>query len=99
MLQNHTILITGAGSGLGLGIAKYCKIQGAQVIVTDIDQDKSDAVTRSAYFPFCEYSPEWQALQHIKEELQSPVFLEYVYLGPIKPTINILHRKAICINI
>ncbi|MBO1916592.1 hypothetical protein J4727_18050 [Providencia rettgeri] len=25
--------------------------------------DKSDAVTRSAYFPFCEYSPEWQALQ------------------------------------
>lgn len=40
MLQNHTILITGAGSGLGLGIAKYCKVQGAQVIVTDIDQDK-----------------------------------------------------------
>ncbi|WP_272668505.1 MULTISPECIES: DUF5682 family protein [unclassified Providencia] len=25
--------------------------------------DKSDVVTRSAYFPFCEYSPEWQALQ------------------------------------
>ncbi|HGN1705128.1 TPA: DUF5682 family protein [Providencia rettgeri] len=25
--------------------------------------EKSDAVTRSAYFPFCEYSPEWQALQ------------------------------------
>ena len=27
------------------------------------DSDKRDAVTRSAYFPFCEYSPEWQALQ------------------------------------
>ncbi|MEQ5205193.1 DUF5682 family protein, partial [Providencia rettgeri] len=26
------------------------------------ESDESDAVTRSAYFPFCEYSPEWQAL-------------------------------------
>lgn len=26
-------------------------------------KDGSDAVTRSAYFPFCEYSPEWQALK------------------------------------
>ncbi|EUD08151.1 DUF5682 family protein [Providencia alcalifaciens] len=25
--------------------------------------DESDAVTQSAYFPFCEYSPEWQALR------------------------------------
>ncbi|HGI5213028.1 TPA: DUF5682 family protein [Providencia alcalifaciens] len=25
--------------------------------------DESDAVTKSAYFPFCEYSPEWQALR------------------------------------
>lgn len=40
MLQNHTILITGAGSGLGLGIAKYCKSQGAQIIATDIAEDK-----------------------------------------------------------
>lgn len=40
LLHNHTILITGAGSGLGLGIAKYCKMQGAQVIVTDIAEDK-----------------------------------------------------------
>jgi len=24
---------------------------------------ESDSVTRSAYFPFCEYSPEWQALK------------------------------------
>ena len=27
------------------------------------ESDESDAVTRSAYFPFCEYSPEWQALR------------------------------------
>ncbi len=25
--------------------------------------DESDAVTKSTYFPFCEYSPEWQALR------------------------------------
>lgn len=31
--------------------------------IADIDQGESDAVTKSAYFPFCEYSPEWQALQ------------------------------------
>lgn len=27
------------------------------------ESENSDAVTYSAYFPFCEYSPEWQALQ------------------------------------
>lgn len=27
------------------------------------ETEESDSVTRSAYFPFCEYSPEWQALQ------------------------------------
>ncbi|WP_272520960.1 DUF5682 family protein [Providencia sp. PROV202] len=31
------------------------------------EQDGSDAVTRSAYFPFCEYSPEWQAL-HVGQQ-------------------------------
>ncbi|WP_369311149.1 DUF5682 family protein [Providencia rettgeri] len=34
---------------------------------TDVKREslngESDAVTRSAYFPFCEYSPEWQALK------------------------------------
>lgn len=40
LLKDHTILITGAGSGLGLGIARYCKAQGAAVIVTDIAADK-----------------------------------------------------------
>ena len=40
LLKDHIILITGAGSGLGLGIARYCKAQGATVIVTDIAADK-----------------------------------------------------------
>ena len=40
LLENHIVLITGAGSGLGLGIARYCKAQGADVIVTDISAEK-----------------------------------------------------------
>lgn len=32
--------------------------------------DESDTVTQSAYFPFCEYSPEWQAL-HIGQQHQA----------------------------
>ncbi|WP_166171604.1 SDR family oxidoreductase [Acinetobacter sp. SA01] len=40
LLENHIVLITGAGSGLGLGIARYCKAQGAAVIVTDISSEK-----------------------------------------------------------
>lgn len=32
--------------------------------------DESDAVMKSAYFPFCEYSPEWQAL-HIGQQHQA----------------------------
>lgn len=40
MLQDHIVLITGAGSGLGLGVARYCKAQGANVIVTDVSSDK-----------------------------------------------------------
>lgn len=42
LLKNHNVLITGAGSGLGLGVAKYCKSQGASVIVTDISSEKID---------------------------------------------------------
>jgi NAD(P)-dependent dehydrogenase (short-subunit alcohol dehydrogenase family) len=40
LLQDHVILVTGAGSGLGLGVAKYCQEQGAHVIFTDISKDK-----------------------------------------------------------
>lgn len=40
LLDNHIVLLTGAGSGLGLGVARYCKEQGAKVIVTDVSDEK-----------------------------------------------------------
>lgn len=40
LLQDHIILVTGAGSGLGLGVARYCALLGAKVIVTDISKEK-----------------------------------------------------------
>lgn len=40
LLNNHTVLITGAGSGLGLGIARYFGKQGANVILTDVSAEK-----------------------------------------------------------
>ena len=40
LLQDHIILVTGAGSGLGLGIAKYCQDQGATVIISDVSSEK-----------------------------------------------------------
>lgn len=40
LLEDHVVLITGAGSGLGLGIARYCQAQGARVIVTDVSAEK-----------------------------------------------------------
>lgn len=40
LLQDHIILVTGAGSGLGLGVAKYFQAQGATVIISDVSSDK-----------------------------------------------------------
>ncbi len=40
ILENHIVLITGAGSGLGLGVARYCQAEGAIVVLTDIAEEK-----------------------------------------------------------
>ncbi|WP_249409239.1 SDR family oxidoreductase [Acinetobacter sp. SFB] len=46
LLQDHVVLVTGAGSGLGLGIAQYCKKQGAKVIVTDVAVEKLNEIAQ-----------------------------------------------------
>ena len=41
--KQRTALITGAGQGMGLGVAQYLASRGIQVIINDIDQNKADA--------------------------------------------------------
>jgi NAD(P)-dependent dehydrogenase (short-subunit alcohol dehydrogenase family) len=47
LLQNKTILITGAGGGIGEGIARVCHREGARVVVADIRGDAAQAVATS----------------------------------------------------
>jgi NAD(P)-dependent dehydrogenase (short-subunit alcohol dehydrogenase family) len=40
MLEDHVVLITGGGSGLGLGIARHFLSEGAQVAIMEIAEEK-----------------------------------------------------------
>lgn len=44
MLNGHTTLITGAGSGLGAALAQRFAAEGSNVVLVDIDEDKAAAV-------------------------------------------------------
>lgn len=40
MLKDDVVLVTGGGSGLGLGVARYCREEGAEVVIFEISADK-----------------------------------------------------------
>lgn len=40
LLKDHVVLVTGGGSGLGLGVARHCRDQGAEVAILDVSADK-----------------------------------------------------------
>jgi NAD(P)-dependent dehydrogenase (short-subunit alcohol dehydrogenase family) len=40
MLDGHVVLITGGGSGLGLGLARYFRDEGAQLAIMEIAEEK-----------------------------------------------------------
>lgn len=44
LLDNHVVLITGGGSGLGLGIARHCLAEGAEVAILEISPEKVEAL-------------------------------------------------------
>lgn len=43
-LENKTVIITGAGSGIGRAAALLCASEGGKVIVSDIDEEKGNHV-------------------------------------------------------
>jgi len=43
-LQDETVLITGAASGIGKKTAERCAEEGAYVVVTDVDSDSGEEV-------------------------------------------------------
>ncbi len=44
MLDDHVVVILGGGSGLGLGVARHCREEGAKIAVVDIAADKVAAL-------------------------------------------------------
>ncbi len=46
-LENKTVVITGAASGIGQATAERCAEEGARVIVTDVDTEGGEAVVRA----------------------------------------------------
>ncbi|MDD2610210.1 MAG: SDR family oxidoreductase [Giesbergeria sp.] len=56
LLKDDVVLITGGGSGLGLGIARYCQAEGAQVVIADISASKVAQLQQ-------EFGPETLVLQ------------------------------------
>src|SRR5258708_12472505 len=46
-VQDKSIIVTGAGSGIGAGIAKRLAAEGARVIVNDIDREAGTRVAQA----------------------------------------------------
>ncbi len=47
-LENKVAIVTGAGRGIGRGIAEKLASEGATVVVTDIDQQSAETRRRNS---------------------------------------------------
>ena len=87
-VKNKVTLITGATSGLDLGMATDFANQGAKVVIADLDLDKSQAVARDLT---AKYSVETLAVQMDvtnEEQVKSEVDETVKKFGRIDTVIN-----------
>ena len=47
LLSEHVVLVTGGGSGLGLGLARHCLSEGAQVAIFELSAAKVEALRQA----------------------------------------------------
>lgn len=70
LLLEKVIIVTGAGGGLGEGIARVCHREGARVVVSDIDGPRATAVAasleRSAVAMHCDVRQDGQLQQLVE---------------------------------
>lgn len=65
----------------------------AEIKFTHSGQDESDVVTKSAYFPFCEYSPEWQALRVGHQQNAKLRFIDLPWAAQVYVDENTEHQN------
>ncbi len=46
-LSNHVVIVTGAGSGIGRGIALRFAEEGAAVVLADVNRSQGEAAARA----------------------------------------------------
>src|ERR1700677_701566 len=74
LLLDKVIIVTGAGGGLGEGIARVCHREGAQVMIADIDGPRAAAVAasleRSALAMHCDVRQDKQLEQLVEKTVE-----------------------------
>ena len=63
-------------------LAILCQTQ-MQISVSDEEEDKPESISRSAFYPFCAYSPEWQALHQGQAQGAKLQFIDLPWVAQV----------------
>jgi hypothetical protein len=94
---DHHVIITGAGSGIGQGIAHRFASEGAKVVVADIDREGGERVTAeikgkggTALFLPVNVASEESIKEMVQKAAETfgPVQVEYPMPGFLKPSLQ-----------